>query len=351
MFRKLQGFIGLFLLIFSILFLFNGDNLIQEEQYLVENLADKSVNIDIKKIEKKNDGKLIYASGTVWTKRPISDETFSIKFYDSLALKRVVKIYEWKEKVEKKGGKPFYKYEKVWSDILFDSDKFEFGNNYVNPKEIPFQNRLYTSESAYLGKFLIPSKVVNKIAAFKLIDVSEFMSGSNYPEIFKIVDGIFFAGEDMNNPEIGDISVEFYAVYPFEMSIIGKQKGNRIVPYNYSGKEVLIAKKDVVGIDAMLQVTQKEGLLKEILFGIVAFITMCVGFLLIRIPFHGVLIKIPYFWELIAYASKVQFLIISILLSIVAIGLDLLNYKPLVGLVMISVSLVILVILRERKRL
>lgn len=87
------------------------------------------------------DTKLVHTSGKADTTETLRDAVFGVE-ENSIGLKRVVEMYQWKENSETNstdnyGGSQTstttYSYSKVWSDTKIDSSDFHDGANHANP--------------------------------------------------------------------------------------------------------------------------------------------------------------------------------------------------------------------------
>ena len=352
-FNTLKILVGLTILFFSILFLLKEDSLIIKEHFLIEDLKERIVDSGTEIIREKDNGKPVFMSGVVRSSETLKDIQFNVEIHDALQLKRVVKTYQWQEKIVQNKKKRQYKYKKVWSEELINSNAFKFSNNYKNPKNIPFQEKLYDSKQNFIGVYSIPNYVLQKIWSHDFINVSRYLidEKEGAPRGFKLVNGKFFSGRNINDPKIGDVLVEFYAVKPFEVTVVGMQNENKISHYEYQNKKVLIVKKGVMSLDKMFSKLDKEKLFYEILYNTIAFILITISLLILGRPFHHSLLKIPYFGEMIAYASKAKYVLISILLSTVITSLTWTVYKPIESLVAIGISFIVLIILREKGKI
>jgi len=131
-------FIGLFWGFLFCLTAIGGMSLNQQEAvYRAQTLAEgenRVIEIETYLVEPVNEGKLIHLTGEVRVNEILKDTLFDITAVNVLAFRRVVKMYQWTEKVSKKQDDTLdYRYDKIWLEQLIDSSLFELSQEHHNP--------------------------------------------------------------------------------------------------------------------------------------------------------------------------------------------------------------------------
>ena len=117
----------LFILAFPLLF-WNEGRAVKRYKALEEG-AGAVISVTADKVDPANDGKLVHITAKAITKDILEDSEFGISA-NAVKLKRVAKMYQWKEikkseRTKKVGGgtttKTTYFYEKEWSNKLINS--------------------------------------------------------------------------------------------------------------------------------------------------------------------------------------------------------------------------------------
>jgi len=366
----IQGAIGLLILLFSFYLLFNNEVVSLGNYMALKDAEDEVISVPNNKIDPENDGELIYTAGRI--EAPIiTDKEFGIKV-EAIKLKRTVETYQWKEektvkKVKNKDGQKVdqatYKYTKIWSPAIINSDNFYLKKSYINPKEDIYKNKLFLSKLVLLGKFKIASELLAEHEEFVPINISEYISSIKrfskilnqkssafeitYPKEFKVVGSVFYKGKNINNPQIGDVRISFEIVKPFDASIIGMQEDGEIKKYEYGTRELFIAQKGIVETKTILKKFEKNVYKFEIKVVILAIVLMYIGFLLIKMPFRKIILLIPYFGVYIAFSDTKRFFVIAILLTLITDGIVWSIYLPLQSLIVVVICIAILTILRK----
>lgn len=98
-----------------------------------------------------------------------------------------------------------YYYTMDWRDKLVDSSTFYIRSGHENPKEFPIKNRLQIANRALIGSYDLGLKAKAEISNF--IEVTSDTRPDD-PAI-KMHSGLYYHCNDVFNPEIGDIRLQF----------------------------------------------------------------------------------------------------------------------------------------------
>lgn len=98
-----------------------------------------------------------------------------------------------------------YYYLKEWSEKLIDSTLFHHRFSHENPKHFPIKNRIQIAPHVHIGKFEL-----GKEAKMEISNYVEITSDTR-PEdpSIKMHAGMYYYCDDVFNPEIGDIRMQF----------------------------------------------------------------------------------------------------------------------------------------------
>lgn len=220
----------------------------------------------------ENPDQISFIKDKIKNKVNFRDDLIDIEINNVLALRKIVKIFQWVEnkKLMNKTGSYIYTYKKEWVSNFIDSKTFHDKNkdNYkknarVYKNEIIFPSSIITKKDGYeLDQVYFEDKVKLRKLEFKDTDVvfrgapikkvynikyeeeetykdldsyvaaEERKIAKNDTDRFKVIDkSILFNGDDYKNPEIGDVKIAYEIFSPDYISFFGKIENNRLIPY------------------------------------------------------------------------------------------------------------------------
>ncbi|XP_055688427.1 transmembrane protein 43 homolog [Lutzomyia longipalpis] len=194
-------------------------------------------------LESTYEGRLVHISGTLVTDEPLTEPDYGIQV-QAVKLKRRVQMFQWiEETVEHRYGESIasvetedknYYYTQDWRDKLIDSRNFYIRTGHHNPRAFPIESRIQVAERVQIGYYELGAAVKDRISTFV-----ELTSDSR-PEdpAVKLHSGLYYHCNDVWNPEVGDIRIQFsFAGLEGESyTVVGRLQRGTIVPYETSLK-------------------------------------------------------------------------------------------------------------------
>lgn len=168
----------LFVIAFPVLF-WNEGRAVQTAKSLDEGAA-AVVSVEIDKVDKANEGKLVHITGKAETDETLMDPDFGVSA-NAIRLTRQVAMYQWVEKTKKKekkklgGGKETtttYNYSTEWSPTLRDSSKFHTPTGHANPAAIAFGEFSTKAEAVTVGAFKLSPALIGQCNGNQSLSVS-----------------------------------------------------------------------------------------------------------------------------------------------------------------------------------
>lgn len=98
-----------------------------------------------------------------------------------------------------------YYYSMDWRDKIVDSSRFYMRHGHENPKEFPIKNRIQIANHVLIGSFELGNEAKTDINNY--IEITS----DTRPEdpAIKLHSGLYYHCNDVFNPEIGDIRLQF----------------------------------------------------------------------------------------------------------------------------------------------
>lgn len=317
------------------------------------------VSVAADKPDPSNEGKLVYFSGRAGTAETLKDQQFGVSM-NALRLVRQVQMYQWAEKKETRAEKQLgggerriisYTYSKKWNDRLIDSDQFSQKEGHVNPTSMPVAGNSWQASVVSVGKFSLPANLVSKlptngkVASPTTLPASMPLSVASKANVCS--DG-YYIGNDPNNPEVGDIRIDFMVAFPMEVSVLGQQTQSTIQPYPAkTGTQLELIEAGLVGPETMLQHQETQNKFITWLLRVVGFLMMLLGVGLFFRPLVVVAGVVPFVGDILGLGAGLLAIAISLPLALITIAIAWLVYRPLVGAGLLLVAAILFILVKK----
>lgn len=326
---------------------------------------DNIVVVSADNINKANDGKLIYISGTAKTDEVLADPVFGVSA-KAIKLLREAEMYQWEEKSESQskkklgGGKETtttYTYTKQWSPELIDSSSFKQQTykdaagvmlTRKNPASMRYEKEKKTAENVTVGTFKLSDSLVESIKKTKKLAVSKLPK--SFKGDIKLIDGYFYLGKDSANPQIGDMKIKFMMVEPQDVSILAKQSGAKLGPYQtpYGVYEQLVS--GTVGADGMIAAARSSNNTLTWILRVVGLLLMFIGLNMVFSPLSVIADVVPFIGDLVGMGTALLALLLAAAFGLLTVGLAWIFYRPLIGIPLVALAVVSVIVLIKKKK-
>ena len=320
-------------------------------------------------VDPEMDGKLVHVSGKADTKDVLSDDTFGVSIA-AIRLSRKVEMYQWREnsKTEEKkklGGsvekKTTYTYEMVWADELISSSDFK-ESGHDNPAAMEFTSEEWTATAVTLGAFRLNERQIARIGSAKAYQVpTNAVCGVERiqrqgPYIY--VPGYATRSNNKNNrvaatqPRIGDMRVSFEVVYPHDISIVAKQRGDSFVGYTAkTGKKVDLLSDGIRDSAEMFASARSGNSMFTWFVRIGGFILMFLGLSMVLKPLSVLADVLPILGDIVEMGTGIVAFFVALVCALVTIAVAWLFYRPVVAILLLAAAggFVCWLIMKKRK--
>lgn len=329
------GFI-LFIASFVLLWWNEGHSVMQIKK--ADYINKNAVAVASDTVDRQNDNALISTSGEAVTNETLNDGLISIQ--NALVLDRKVEMYQWDEDVETSrkdnlGGSTTetktYRYKKTWSDWEINSDNFA-NKSHVNPK-FKIKSERVNAKTGKMGAYNITETQTDRIRGL------QSYTSLPYNPQYKIENGVYYQGKDINNPEIGDIKISYkYAPSGVKISLIGQQKAdNTISQYQFKKGEIYIQYSGLLTQDEMVEKFKNTNTLITNILRVAGFLLMFVGLNLIINPIITILKFIPFVASITSFLTMGVVFLVSLILSLLNIAIAWFVYRPLLSILLLVI--------------
>ena len=345
----------LFILGFPVLF-WNEGRAVKTYRSLQEG-AGIVKTVHSEEILAKNEGALVHVIGVAESQETLSDTAFNIS-RQTIKLRRNAEMYQWKETSrsttrEKLGGGTEtiteYSYDKAWSASHIDSSEFR-REGYPNPASMQYAPYTWTAANVSLGAFRLPPSLIARIDAFAPITIE---SGSTIPSAIagdaRIHDGGYYIGNNPEDPQIGDIRVQFAAVNATEVSIIAKQLQNTFEPYHAkAGASIEMLQVGAHSAENMIQQAIDANKAATWLLRLVGILMMFAGLQMVFRPLSVLTSVVPLIGRIIRAGTGIIAFLISLVFSLLTIGIAWVYYRPVLGVILLTVAAGVIILITGR---
>jgi hypothetical protein len=334
-------FIGIILIIVSFPVLFLNEGRAVKTQKTLEEGASSVVKVSAEAVDAKNEGKLVYLSGSATSEGTLSDDQFKVTS-DALKLRRKVEFYQWKE--EKKtetrkklgGGEETvttYDYVKKWSERPINSSNFHKSKEYKNP-EPALSKAEWVKDSIKFEAFMLSPGLAGQIDNFSALQApapAELPAEIVGKKLHKNGSG-FYLGADPATPAIGDMRVSHEAAPPGVVSVIAVQKGNAFIPFNAkAGGTIEMLSTGVVTAEAMFAEAHSSNRIITWVLRLFGVVMMFNGFSLLFRPLSVLADVVPFIGNIVGVGTGFVAFLLSVPLSLLVISMAWIFYRPMVG--------------------
>jgi len=301
----------------------------------------------------ENEGKLVVISGTATTEDTLSDPDFGFQSDKTLQLHRVAEMYQWAEKktkksVKKTGGSKTtittYSYNKKWSPVVINSDKFQESYGHDNPDVMKYESSTWTAAKVTLGAFNLPSSEVSRINTWTNKPVPD-SNNTALPSGVKPYGTGYYFGENPSSPQVGDIKITYSVVLPTDITVVAQQKEGTIAPFvTKNGGSIDLLKTGVYGKDFMFDAAKNENKAATWLIRIIGICVMYYGVSMVLDPIVVLSDVLPFLGNIAEIGVSLISWVVAIVTSFVVIAVAWIFYRPIVAYVLLGVSALLLAV-------
>ncbi len=353
-------FVGSFLLLW-----FNEGRTVKTAEALRE-IAKTVLALPAPEVSPRNEGQLIYVTGTASTGETLRDPSLGISA-PAIKLHREVEMYQWVESAksetrEKVGGSKetvtTYTYETQWSGTYQDPARFKKPEGHANPAML-YTNTAITAKTVSLGSFLLSPGLITKInptEQFALTPEDLAKLPASLRSRAELSGDYLYLGArenpEPNMPRVGDYRIRYRLVpAATALSIIAKQIANTFEPYqSQNGRLTELLETGTISAAAMVANAQKSNQLMTWLLRLLGFILMLAGLVLIFKPLSTIGAFIPVVGRILGAGTGFIAFLLALTFSLVTIAAAWLFYRPVLAVLLLLSATLPLLLLKRKKR-
>lgn len=345
--------IGLFLIGVSFFVVFWNEGHGLRTAQSLEQAQKVLISVPNSPVDPKNDNKVIYFNGLATTNDVLTDSLFGIS-EKAIKLERKVEMYQWEENSDTQTEKQMggsekevtnYTYAQTWSEKLISSKEFKEQTGHQNPAAMSIQSKNQSTEKVTVGDFHLPGGLITQISGETAVDLSKVDTAALQTKFNKPVkhvgDGLY-AGADPQSPQIGDLRVSLFVVFPQNVSVIGQQITNTLQAYLApAGQTVLLLEMGQVSSQQMIENALTGNQIMTWVIRLVSLFMMIMGFALLLKPLSVLADVIPFLGSLVGFGTGLVAFVCGLVLWAVATAIAWFVVRPLwaIGLIVIAAAI------------
>ncbi len=358
--------VGLILAVAMVAVLFwNEGRAVTTARSLAEG-AGAVVSVPVDKVDAVNEGELVHTTGPLTSSEGVGDPDFAI-VAKGVRLVRNVEMFQWVENSKSEtntklgGGEETvttYSYAKEWQDRPIASAEFKQPANHQNPS-MELGSRSFQIHEGKLGAFTLDEPMLDRIGdtdpltitPSQLADITAAYSGT---ERVSIVDGRIFIGANPTSPAIGDYRIGYQLVPLGEISVIGRQTGDRFSPYQtVAGDELLMVDTGRVPAEKMFAEAVSVNTIVTWLVRAGCLLLLALGFGLLLAPLGVLADVIPFVGSIVRMGTGLIAFVLALLVGTATIAVAWFWYRPLlaIGIAVAGLAVALLLTRLGRRKL
>lgn len=310
--------------------------------------AGAIVAASVERIDPANDGKLVYIAGPLRGAERLSDPRFPVQVQNAVRLIRTVEMYQWRENSRSEtrtrmgGGQETvttYTYDRVWSSTLYDSTRFR-QSGHDNPRGMAESSNTVTAPQGNVGAYRLTPEQLQSFGR----PVPAAIDPNN-PEILRhratVRDNTIFLGNP-DAPQVGNLRITFTYVPQGEVSIIGRQDGNQIGPYQTrAGDRIFMMEAGRVPSQEMFRHAEEGNTLFTWVLRIVGMVLLWIGFSMIMGPLGVLASVLPILGDIVNFGTGLIGMALAFVVGPLVMAIAWFWYRPIVALAVIGVGVLV----------
>ena len=344
-------FFGFLLVIGAIILLFwNEGRAVKTEQNLKEGFS-VVVSVSPDKKDFKNEGRLIHFSGMTKSPNLLTDGEFGISA-SALKMQRTVEVYQWKEKassrtVNKLGGgtetTTTYSYFKDWSDRLINSSIFKESDSHQNPTSKSFLDKEWISQGVTVGEYAISEDLLSALSGYKSFTISQEMfdakNTTTSSQLQLAGNMIYYQTSNITTPEIGSTRINYEIIPPQDISVIYKQSGEMLVPYQTkNGSAISMIQLGKSTAEEMFKNAQESNKTMTWILRFVGALLLFIGFQMILGVLPVVGSVIPFIGNIVGAGIGLVSFLLTVIIGTVVIAIAWITYRPFIAVILFAIA-------------
>ena len=323
--------------------------------------AKEVVSIDASTIDPRFEGRLVHLSGMASTEEVLQDKKYKVSVANALKLKRKVEYYQYKEDTRTTSKKNIggssttqrtYSYSKQWVSRPINSSGFK-NEQYraANMARVQVDELVRPAKTVTIGGFTLSDGLLAKINTHKPVQLNEVVAAAapkkrggkkhatnKFSPSYKLMGNMYYYGNSLSEPEIGDVRVSFTYAEAGDYSIMAQQSGVSFTPYQTKTNKLSLLKKGVLSADLMIEEAKANNKMVSWIFRGVGTLVVFFGFGLLMKPLSVMADVIPLLGNIVGAGTLLVSFLLALCVSVSTVAVAWIVYRPLLGIALLVIS-------------
>ncbi len=308
------------------------------------------VSVAADQVDPANETRLVHLSGAAVPQGTLSDPEFGIAA-PAIRLTREAKTYQWvehsKSETRKKigGGEETlttYSYSKDWRENRVDSSRFKQPAGHENPGSLVVESASFQASDVRVGGFQLSDGLIGGIRGAVDVpltqDTIKGISGSLKGRT-RVHGNELYIGRDPASPAVGDARILFRQVPQGDVSVIARQTGSRLGPYQtVAGDELEMIRAGIAPATAMFESAERANTVMTWVARLVGFLAMAFGLLMVLRPIRVLADVVPILGTVVGMGLGLVAFAVAAPLTLVTIALAWVAHRPVLAITLFLIA-------------
>jgi hypothetical protein len=227
--------------------------------------------------------------------------------------------------------------------MLQDSSQFQNPTGHTNPSGIPYEDITLNAEPVTVDAYTLHQEIVNSIQSYEAYRLPEEDINQIRTQIQNTAQatGPYLYLGDPQNPQVGDIRLQYDIVQPQPVSVVAKQAGNTLAPYQTKNGSLSLLSPGTVPVEQMFETARQGNAFMTWMLRIGGFVLMMIGLSLILRPLAVLADVVPFIGSIVRFGTGLVAGVVAFVLTTTTIAIAWVWHRPLVSVALVGSAIVI----------
>jgi len=234
-------------------------------------------------------------------------------------------------------------YSKEWSDKLIDSSNFREAETHQNPSVKLFLDQEWIAQGVTVGEYAISEDLLSALSGYQSFSIPQEMFDAKNPtssaQLQLAGNIIYYQTNNITIPEIGNTRISYKIISPQDISVIYKQSGEMLVPYQTkNGSSISMIQLGRSTAEEMFKSAQESNKTMTWILRFVGALLLFVGFQMILGVLPVVGSVIPFIGNIVGAGVGLVSFLLTVIIGTVVIAIAWITYRPFIAVILFAIA-------------